>query len=117
MPYVLLIHEPRGQREARSEPEGQAAYARMVEFADGLKRRGVLQAVESLVSDKRATRIAVRGGRDVLTDGPFSEAKEMLGGFFLLDCASREEALAIAAQCPAAEWATIEVRETGPCFM
>jgi len=59
----------------------------------------------------------VRGGRDVLTDGPFSEAKEMLGGFFLLDCASREEALAIAAQCPAAEWATIEVRETGPCFM
>jgi len=117
MPYVLLINEPRGQRETRSEAEGRAVYARMVEFAEGLKRRGVLQAVESLVSDTRATRIAVRGGRDVHTDGPFSEAKEMLGGFFLLDCASREEAMAIAAQCPAAEWATVEVRETGPCFI
>jgi hypothetical protein len=117
MSYMLLIVEPRGQRETRSEDEGKAVYARMLEFADGLKHRGVLQAVESLASDKRATRVAVRGGRDVLTDGPFSEAKEMLGGFFLLDCASRQEALAIAAQCPAAEWATIEVRETGPCFM
>jgi hypothetical protein len=49
-------------------------------------------------------------------DGPFAEAKEMVGGFFLLDCATREEAVAIAGRCPAAEWATVEVRETGPCY-
>ena len=48
--------------------------------------------------------------------GPFSETKEMIGGFFLLDCGSREEALRIAEQCPAAAWASVEVRELGPCF-
>ncbi|MNT98770.1 YCII-related domain protein [compost metagenome] len=50
-------------------------------------------------------------------DGPYAEAKEMIGGFFLLTCDSREEALALAAECPAAQWATVEVRELGPCFM
>jgi hypothetical protein len=58
----------------------------------------------------------VRGGRPQDVDGPFAEAKEMVGGFFLLDCRSREEALAIAAQCPAAEWATVEVRALAPCY-
>ena len=116
MSYMLLIVEPRGQRRTRSEAEGRAVYAQMVGFAEELKSRGVLKAVESLVGDDRGTRVAVRGGRSVAIDGPFSEAKEMLGGFFLLDVASRDEALAIAAQCPAAQWATVEVRETGPCF-
>jgi hypothetical protein len=60
--------------------------------------------------------VAVRGGRSSVMDGPFTEAREMIGGFFLLDCASKEEALAIARECPAAEWASVEVRETGPCF-
>jgi hypothetical protein len=49
-------------------------------------------------------------------DGPFAEAKEMVGGFFLLDVATRDEAVAIAGQCPAAEWATVEVRSIGPCY-
>jgi hypothetical protein len=52
-----------------------------------------------------------------LLDGPFAEAKEMIGGFFLLDVATREQALEWAARCPAAGWATVEVRETGPCFL
>ena len=115
--YMLLIVEPRGQRAQRTPQEGQAVFQKMVDFADALKARGVLKAVESLASDERGTRVAVRGGRNLLTDGPFSEAKEMIGGFFLLDCTSKDEALAIAAQCPAAAWATIEVRETAPCYM
>jgi hypothetical protein len=49
-------------------------------------------------------------------DGPFAEAKEMVGGFFLVDCETREEAVAIAAQCPAAQWCTVEVRALGPCY-
>jgi hypothetical protein len=61
-------------------------------------------------------RLTKRGGRTVALDGPFAEAKEMVGGFFLLDVATRGEALAIARDCPAAEWATIEVREVGPCW-
>jgi hypothetical protein len=116
MSFMLLVVESRGQRAQRTPEQGKAVYQQMVDFAAGLKSRGVLKAVESLARDDSATRIAVRGGKSTLTDGPFSEAKEMIGGFFLLDCATKQEALAIAAKCPAAEWATIEVRETAPCF-
>jgi len=49
-------------------------------------------------------------------DGPFAEAKEMVGGFFLLACESREQAVEIAKQCPAAQWLTVEVRAVAPCY-
>lgn len=118
MSYLLLIHEPIGQRATRSRAEGEAAFARMVRFADELKAEGVLQAVESLASqDERSTRIQVREGKPHALDGPFAEAKEMVGGFYLLNCKTRDEALAIARRCPAAEWATVEVRETAPCYV
>jgi hypothetical protein len=116
MSYLLLIHEPRGQRATRSRAEGEAVYARMVHFAEQLKSRGVLLAVESLKNDTDAVRVQKREGRPRVMDGPFAEAKEMVGGFFLLDCKTREEAVAIAAECPAAEWATVEVRATAPCY-
>lgn len=116
MSYLLLIVEPRGQREQRGTEAGKKAYAQMGAFATELKAQGVLRAVESLTDDARGARIQIRNGQKQLRDGPFTESKEMVGGFFLLDCASRDEALQIAARCPAAEWATVEVRETGPCF-
>ena len=116
MSYMLLILEPRGQRVERGLEEGKKVYEKMVGFAADLKERGVLQAVESLVSDDKATRVQLREGKQRLLDGPFAEAKEMVGGFFLLDCATRDEAIAIARECPAAEWATVEVRATGPCY-
>jgi hypothetical protein len=117
MSYMLLIVEPTGQRLGRSTDEGQQAYASMLRYAEALKARGVLQASESLESsDTRSARVQVRGGQRRVVDGPYAEAKEMVGGFFLLDCASREEAIAIAAECPAAEWASIEVRKVGPCW-
>ena len=116
MPYMLLIHEPVGQRATRTEAEGRAVYGRMLGFADALKARGLLLGVESLGSQAEASRVQVREGRPQVLDGPFAEAKEMVGGFFLIDCASREEAIAIAKQCPAAEWATLEVRALAPCY-
>jgi hypothetical protein len=116
MPFMLLIVEPTGQRRERSEAEGHAAYASMLRFAGDLKARGVLRAVESLSSQVSAARVQVRGGRAEVIDGPFAEAKEMVGGFFLVDCETREEAVAIAAQCPAAQWCTVEVRALGPCY-
>lgn len=116
MPYMLLIHEEVGQRRQRTEAEGHAVYDRMVRFAGSLKQRGVLRAVESLTSQDGSSRVTVRSGKAHVIDGPFAEAKEMVGGFFLVDVATREEALAIARECPAAEWATVEVRETGPCY-
>lgn len=116
MSYLLLIAEPRGQREARTLEEGQEAYAQMVRWGESLKARGVLLASESLRSDRDGLRVQVRDGKTVVRDGPFAEAKEMIGGFFLLNCGSREEAQAIAETCPAAAWATVEVRETAPCY-
>ncbi|HVE49282.1 MAG TPA: YciI family protein [Casimicrobiaceae bacterium] len=116
MEYALLITEPPGQRQSRSESEGHAVYDRMLHYADDLKSRGVLRLAQSLKTDTTGVRVKVRDGRRTLLDGPFSEAKEMIGGFFIVDCESRDEAIAIASAMPAAEWATVEVRELGPCF-
>jgi hypothetical protein len=113
---MLLIIEPVGQRRERSEDQGRALYDSMLKFSADLKERGLLSVSQSLTSDADAVRVRVRDGRRVLTDGPFAEAKEMVGGYFLLNCQTREEAVAIAADCPAAQWATVEVREFGPCF-
>jgi hypothetical protein len=116
MSYMLLIVEPPGQRLERGSEAGQRVYAQMLEFAAGLKERGVLIATESLTTATKGARVQVRDGQARVLDGPFAEAKEMIGGFFLLDCAGRDEALAIAAECPAAAWCTVEVREVGPCW-
>ena len=117
MPYMLVIHEPKGQRLERNEAQGRAVYERMLRFGAELKSRGLLIAGESLASQADAAWVQVRAGRAQVLDGPFAEAKEMVGGFFLVDCATREEAIAIAGRCPAAEWATMEVRALGPCFV
>ena len=116
MPYMLLIVEPTEQRRSRSDAEGRAVYERMLKFGADLKERGLLLASESLKSQTDAVRLQVRGGRTQVVDGPFSEAKEMIGGFFLVDCKTRDEAVAIAATCPAAEWCTVEVRGLAPCY-
>ena len=116
MPYMLLIVEPPGQRIERGVEQGQQVYAQMLHFAEDLKARGVLRGVESLASDANGVRVQMRDGRQRLVDGPFTEAKEMVGGFFVVDVATRAEAVAIAAECPAATWATVEVREVGPCW-
>lgn len=117
MSYMLLIVEPPNQRAERGEAAGREVYGQMLQFADGLKERGKLLAAESLTAQKDAVRVEVRNGQPKLVDGPFAEAKEMIGGFFLLNCDTREEALEIAQACPAAAWCTVEVRKLGPCFM
>ncbi len=116
MPYMLLIMEPREQRAERSPAEGRHAYDSMLGFAADLKARGLLLAAESLTGDRDAVRVEVRNGQRKALDGPFSEAKEMVGGFFLIDCKTRDEAVAIAADCPAAAWCAVEVRALGPCY-
>lgn len=116
MAYMLLMIEPPEQRRTRTREQGQQVYARMQQFADELKAQGLLLGVESLASLKQAARVQVREGRPRVVDGPFAEAKEMVGGFFLVDCDTRDEALAIAERCPAAEWATVEVRPLAPCY-
>jgi len=114
--YMLLIVEKPGDRRERSEAEGRELYDRMMQFSESLKARGLLKLSQALRTDKLAVRVEVRDGKRTMIDGPFAEAKEMVGGFFLLDCETREQAVAIATDCPAAQWATVEVRELGPCF-
>jgi hypothetical protein len=99
---MLLIMEPVGQRGTRTEAEGREAYDRMLRWGDSLRERGLLLASESLKSLDAASRVAVRGGKPQVIDGPFAEAKEM--------------AVALAAECPAAQWATVEVRPLAPCY-
>jgi hypothetical protein len=114
MPYMLLIMEPHGQRAERTDAEGVHAYESMLKFAADLKARGLLRATESLKTS--GVRVATKDGKRMRIDGPFAESKELVGGFFLLDCDDREQAIAIAGECPAAQWATVEVRELGPCY-
>ena len=116
MAYMLLMIESPEQRSTRTREQGQQVFARMQRFADDLKAQGLLLGVESLASQKQASRVQVRDGRSRVVDGPFAEAKEMVGGFFLVNCNTRAEALAIAKRCPAAEWATVEVRPLAPCY-
>jgi hypothetical protein len=115
MRYLLMIVEPHGQREARSEAEARACYAEMVAFGESLG--GKLLASESLRPDSHGVRVQLGASKPQLVDGPFAEAREMIGGFYLVECDDRDAALAIAQTCPAARFATVEVRECAPCFV
>ena len=116
MAHMLLMVEPVGQRQSRTQAEGREAYAKMVRWAESLQQRGLLLAAESLRSQASASRFQVRAGQPYVIDGPFPETKEMIGGFFLVNTATQQEALAIAKECPAAEWLTVEVRGVAACF-
>ncbi len=86
MSYMLLIFEPVEQREERTLEQGHDVYDQMLRFAESLKSRGVLRAVESLNSQAKGARVQVRNGKRMVVDGPFAEAKEMIGGFFHICC-------------------------------
>lgn len=116
MSYMLLIVEPVGQRATRTEAEGRAAYDAMVAFGERLSAQGQLKAVESLAGLDGAVRVSRASGQAQTLDGPFAEAKEMIGGFFLLQNVTHAEAVALAHECPAAQWCTVEVRALAPCF-
>lgn len=115
MPQMLLIIEPLGQRAERGRVAGEAAYQQMLGFTAELQAEGLLLASNSLGTPAR--RLARRGGATEVLDGPFAEAKEMVGGFFLLDTDDADIALAWAQRCPAAAWATVEIRGVGPCYL
>jgi hypothetical protein len=116
MAYMLLVIEKVGDREARSPGEGSVRYERMVRFSMELKERGLLSLSQSLKTEGAGVRFTRTGEQPAPRDGPFAEAKELIGGILLLNCETRDQASAIARACPAAEWAAIEVRELGPCF-
>jgi hypothetical protein len=113
---MLLILEKHGDRKARGLEGGREAYAAMQRYAERLKNHGLLSAASALRTDEHGVRLTQKSGKATIVDGPFTESKEMIGGFFLIDCKTKDEAIALAQECPAAAWATVEVRETGTCF-
>ncbi len=109
MQYVLLIYTP----ETTEDVPPEAIAAQMGEydkFTQHLRDRGAMLAGEALDGVATATTVRVVDGRTITTDGPFAETKETLGGFYLVDAADLDEAIAYAAMIPGAKYGCIEVR-------
>jgi len=108
--YVLLILDD-PSREWSSPAEAGAEMAKMGRFAGELAQQGKLQGGNPLKPMAEAVRLRAQGGRMVVTDGPFAESKEMVGGFFVIEAANRDEALSIAGRCPHTALGSVELRE------
>src|SRR5689334_18801591 len=106
--YMLLVYEE------ELEPAGQAEREHvtpiLLELHAGLREAGLLGEVRRLHSTESATSVRVRGGETEITDGPFAVTKEVLAGYYILECADLDEALRLATQMPMARWGTVEVR-------
>jgi hypothetical protein len=108
MQYMLLIYNC--QRPEPADPDFAESLARVNAFADECRRRGVFVGGHPLQPEHTATTVSVRDGKALITDGPFAETREHLGGAYILDCRNLDEALELAALCPMAEVGSIEVR-------
>jgi len=109
MRYMLLLYNDFDRPEPDT-PEAEAMRAEYIEFHDECRRRGVLLAADPLHKPGTATTIRVRDGETLSTDGPFAEATEWLGGYFMIECDHLDEALELAGLCPAARTGSVEVR-------
>ena len=105
---MLLIYNC--VRPEPGDPEFPEALARVNAFADECRRRGVWVTGHPLQAESTATTVSVRAGKTLITDGPFAETHEHLGGYYVLECRNLDEALELAAMCPMAEIGSIEVR-------
>ena len=113
MKYLILIYSNPKSRavweemtEAQRMDFGRGHYA----LSDELAESGVLVASEGLPDPSHGTRVSVRDGRTIASDGPFAEVKEYLAGFYLIDCDTLDEAVAVAARVPDAIRGEVEVR-------
>ena len=108
MRYMLLIYDC--DRPEPGDPGFEEALAGVNAFADECRRRGVFVAGDPLRPVSTATTVRVREGRTLITDGPYPETHEQLGGYYIFDCRGLDEALELAALCPMAQVGAIEVR-------
>jgi hypothetical protein len=113
MQYAVLIYDEGTANPTAVPPNPEEWQRTMGEYNDYtamLRGRGVYKGGEALEPVTTATTVRVRDGATVLTDGPFAETKEALGGFYLIEASDLDEAIALAAQCPGARYGSIEVR-------
>jgi hypothetical protein len=104
---MLLIY---GEENALSQAEREACYGESVELAHQLSAAGQFLATAPLQLTNTATSVRVRDGKRLVTDGPFAETREQLGGYYLIDAGSLDEAVDIASRIPGVRWGTVEVR-------
>lgn len=107
---MLMIPGGYETAEPGTMPEAQAVEA-MMKYNEELHKAGVLLALDGLHPPSMGARVSFAGGKPVVRDGPFPEAKEVVGGYWLIDVRSREEAIEWAKRCPASENEVIEVRQ------
>ena len=113
MKYLILIYSNPASREiweGFSDDQRAEGFRYYAALASELAASGELLVTEALADPSLATRVSLRDGQVLTSDGPFAETKELLGGFFLLECESHERAVEIAARVPEAELGLVEVR-------
>lgn len=110
MQYALLIYENEAGMESATAADQAAMFAAYGEFTAGIVKSGNMRGGEALQPSTTATTVRVRDGRTLTTDGPFAEAREQLGGFYLVEAKDLDEAIAMAARIPGARSGAIEVR-------
>jgi hypothetical protein len=108
----LMLMIPKGYDTAKpgTMPDAKAVAA-MMKYNDSLQKAGVLLSLDGLHPPSMGARVTFAGGKPKATDGPFAEAKEVIGGFWMIQVKSKEEAVEWASRCPAAETDTIELRQ------
>jgi len=108
----MMLMIPKGYESAApgTMPDAKAVEA-MMKYNQELQKAGVLLALDGLHPPSMGARVSFPGGKPKVTDGPFTEAKEVLGGYWMIEVASKEEAVAWASRCPGSENETIEVRQ------
>lgn len=107
MKYMLLIY---GDEKVLNQTEREACYGESAQLAQRLKDKGQYLDAAPLHLVATATSVRVRDGKRLVTDGPFAETREQLGGYFLIDAGNLDDALAVAEQIPMAKKGTVEIR-------
>jgi hypothetical protein len=110
MRYALLIYASEQEWAAQSEEQSQAVNQEYMAFTKDIIDRGLMKGGDALQPTATATTVRVRDGETLTTDGPFAETKEQLGGYYVVDCPSLDEAIQAAARCPGARYGSMEVR-------
>jgi hypothetical protein len=114
MKYMMLICWDAERMDAQTEPDPtETPEEESFPWLDDVRARGIWVAGDQLAPPRRARSVRVRDGNSIVTDGPFAETKEVVGGFDIIECGSLQEAVEIAAGHPAAQTGTIEVRPLG----
>jgi hypothetical protein len=114
MKYLLLIHDEEKAWDAMSENDQKAIYAEYGKFGESIKASGNYVTGAQLQPTSTATSVRIRDGKRLVTDGPFAETREQLGGFYLVEAKDLDEAVSMAARIPSARMGTIEVRPLVP---